>query len=292
MSKNNNNYLKFFQIILTCLFLYYAFKIANVNFSEVFEKIQISTFSLFSISFLAVSIILFTTFLNSLRFKFIVESILLLKLTILQSFRICLSSLLLGVVFNTGIGADIYRFLLFKNKDRKLNILIMLFIDRFYPFLYLLLFQLIFLFFYFKNTLYLILLFFFILFYFCSKKIIVKLTKLDLFFHEKNFSFSINILLYIISFSILIYISSKIFNVDLEFYKILIFSPFILFAHNIPLFVSGFGSRELAMLYIFSNYSSKDDIFLVSFFLGIMFLITPLFGLFDIKNIKNLHFPK
>jgi len=84
------------------------------------------------------------------------------------------------------------------------------------------------------------------------------------------------------------------FGQGVSFIKIMTFQPIVIFVTLLPISVSGIGTRELSMIYFYSNYSPVDNILAVSLIYSFLTgVILPILGipfmckLFKQKN-KNV----
>lgn len=71
------------------------------------------------------------------------------------------------------------------------------------------------------------------------------------------------------------------FSIDISFWLFFVFTPAILIVNNLPFFYQGFGGREAAMMFAFSNYPSgmtPDLVLSISLLSGAVIMVSALVG--------------
>jgi len=108
-------------------------------------------------------------------------------------------------------------------------------------------------------------------------------------FEKISFKKTILLVIYAIIFnlfSVLIYyILFSSLNVTVTFKSILIFMPLVILISIIPITVSGFGTRETAIILFFSKFANAETLLSVGLLVSFVIYIFPaLIGLFSVKS--------
>ncbi len=78
-------------------------------------------------------------------------------------------------------------------------------------------------------------------------------------------------------------------NVSVPFTNILVFMPLILLISQIPITVSGFGTRETAIIILFSNFANAETLLSIGLLVSFVIYIFPaLIGLFFVRSFMRL----
>ncbi len=71
------------------------------------------------------------------------------------------------------------------------------------------------------------------------------------------------------------YLLAKAVGIFMPFYKILIFVPMVIMISNLPVTIAGLGTREASVLFLFSGYAAKEDLFILGVLFSFVWYILP-----------------
>lgn len=274
--------------------LYFLINFDSLNVSLFSNQLKITPYNIFLFSLCMISCASFFMVVSE-KFKLFLNSIYGIQISSFESFRINLNSFFIATVSSFALSADIYRFKVLGdlnlNKKQSINFLL---IERFYTLFYLIIVGFIFTFFIDRKILLSFdefnisySLFFFVILIIFFLRIFKSLFFLILEKIKKiNFiRFNLLILFFIVTYSIILYTVIIFLNLSIPFEIVLLATPILLIAQNLPLFIAGFGPRELCFIFFFSDYASNDSLLMCSILAGVALVIFSFISLLDFKNI-------
>ena len=110
--------------------------------------------------------------------------------------------------------------------------------------------------------------------------------------NRTSFILTLSLLGYFISFISTYFVFLSI-NVTIPFLKIMFYFPIVVLISIVPITISGFGTREAATIFFFSNYAAPESLLSAGILLSFIIVVLPsLASLLFMKRFYNRLFAK